>query len=318
MNSSHHFLASLLLACVLPSAVQAAAPMAGNQAPGYYRTKVGDFEITSLSDGTHPFPVDTVMTNVSQQKVNQELADADLKLPIQGSINAFLINTGKKLILVDSGAGTLYGSCCGKLTSHLRAAGYQPEQVDEILITHFHKDHVGGISSGGIVVFPNAVVRMSKTESDYWLGPQSAAKAPEFLSTFFDAARAAIAPYISIDRFQPFDAFGELEPGIEAIPVPGHTPGHAGYLVTSRGQQLLIWGDIVHVAQIQLPDPTVTVKYDSNEYNARTTRAGVLRRASDQHVIIGAAHIGFPGLGHIRKHNGDFEWLPLNYDDTEK
>jgi glyoxylase-like metal-dependent hydrolase (beta-lactamase superfamily II) len=310
-------LAFLVLACALPfTTANAAAPMAASQAPGYYRIQLGDFELTALSDGTHPFPVDTVMTNITQQQALQDLADADLKLPVQGSINAFLINTGTRLILVDSGAGALYGPCCGKLLSHLRAAGYQPEQVDEILITHLHKDHAGGIFAQGAAVFPNAVLRLSQTEADYWLNPANKAKAPDFLSTFFDAAQAAVAPYKAAGHFQPYKDFGQIEPGIEALPAPGHTPGHASYLVTSHNQQLLVWGDIVHVAPIQLPHPAATVKYDSSEPDAQTTRAALLRRVSSQHLMVAAAHIAFPGLGHIRQHKGEFEWLPLNYDET--
>lgn len=303
-----------LLACALSAALaplaHAAAPMAHTQAPGYYRMMLGEFEITALSDGTHPFPVDTVMTNIAPPQVLQDLADADLKLPLQGSINAFLINTGSKLILVDTGAGALYGDCCGKLSAHLRAAGYQPEQVDEIYITHLHKDHAGGAPA-----FPNAVLRLSQAEADYWLTPANKASAPAFLSTFFDAAQAAVAPYRAAGRYQPYRDFGPLEPGITAIPAPGHTPGHAAYLVQSKDQQLLIWGDIVHVAPVQLPHPTATVKYDSSEADAVNTRAQLLRQASAGRWMVAAAHIAFPGLGHIRQRHGEYQWLPLNYEE---
>jgi glyoxylase-like metal-dependent hydrolase (beta-lactamase superfamily II) len=301
----------LAWAICTPFASQAAAPMVRTQAPGYYRVMLGEFEVTALSDGTHPFPVDTVMTNISPQQALQDLADADLKLPLQGSINAFLINTGSKLILVDTGAGSLYGDCCGKLLANLRAAGYQPEQVDEILITHLHKDHAGGAPQ-----FPNAVLRMSQAEADYWLTPANKAAAPEFLSTFFDAAQAAVAPYKDAGRFQPYQNFGPLEPGIRALPAPGHTPGHAAYLVQSKTQQLLIWGDIVHVAPIQLPHPAATVKYDSSATSAQATRALLLQQAAAQHWIIAAAHIAFPGLGHIRQRQGEYQWLPLNHDES--
>jgi glyoxylase-like metal-dependent hydrolase (beta-lactamase superfamily II) len=312
--SSRRLLAACLLACA--GLVHAAAPMAKTQAPGYYRITLGDFEVTALSDGTHVFPVDTVMTNITQQQALQDLADVDLKLPIQGSINAFLINTGSKLILVDSGAGALYGTCCGKLMAHLRAAGYQPEQVDEVLITHLHKDHVGGILRDSQAAFPNAVLRVSQAEADYWLTPANKTSAPDFLSTFFDAAQAAVAPYQAAGHYQPYKNFGPLEPGIDALPAPGHTPGHAAYLVQSKGQQLLVWGDIVHVSGIQFPHPAATVKYDSSEANAQTTRKQLLELATSKHLIVAAAHIAFPGFGHIRLHQGEYQWLPLNYDET--
>lgn len=315
MNRNTLSTATLALACTLMApATQAAAPLAGTQAPGYYRMMLGDFEITALSDGSHAFPIDTVMTNIAPAQIKQDLADADLAAPVQGSINAFLINTGKKLILVDAGAGALYGDCCGKLLSNLRAAGYRPEQVDELLITHLHKDHAGGIMAQGAAAFPNAVLRLSQAEADYWLTPANKARAPEFLSTFFDAAKAAVAPYQAAQRYQPYGKFGQLEGGIEALPAPGHTPGHAMYLVQSKNQQLLIWGDIVHVSAIQLPHPAATVKYDSSEDDARTTRARLLQMAASKHMIVGAAHIAFPGLGHIHQRNDVYDWLPVNYD----
>lgn len=306
----------LLAACTLLLAVasQAAAPLVKTQAPGYYRTMLGDFEITALSDGSHPFPIDTVMTHLEAGLIKQDLDHAELAAPVQGSINAFLINTGSKLILVDAGAGVLYGDCCNKLVTNLRAAGYQPEQVDEVLLTHLHKDHAGGIMAQGRAVFPNAVLLLSQTESDYWLGAGNQAKAPDFLSTFFDAAKAAVAPYQAAQRYQPYQQFGQLEAGIEALPAPGHTPGHAMYRVQSGGQTLLIWGDIVHVSAIQLPHPQAAVKYDSSAADAQTTRARLLQQAANAHTLVGAAHIAFPGLGHIRTAGQGYDWLPLNYD----
>lgn len=316
MQANKTLLLPLLAACALLLAVasQAAAPLVKTQAPGYYRTMLGDFEVTALSDGSHPFPIDTVMTHIEAGLIKQDLDHAELAAPVQGSINAFLINTGSKLILVDSGAGVLYGDCCNKLVTNLRAAGYQPEQVDEVLLTHLHKDHAGGIMAQGKAVFPNAVLRLSQTESDYWLSSVNQAKAPDFLSTFFDAARAAVAPYQAAQRYQPYQQFGQLEAGIEALPAPGHTPGHAMYRVQSRGQTLLIWGDIVHVSAIQLPHPQATVKYDSSEADAHATRARLLQQAANAHTLVGAAHIAFPGLGHIRKAGQGYDWLPLNYD----
>ena len=315
MNRKTLMAATLALACaLLAPAGHAAAPLVGTQAPGYYRMMLGDFEITALSDGSHTFPIDTVMTHITPAAIRQDLANADLAQPVQGSINAFLINTGKKLILVDAGAGALYGDCCGKLLSNLRAAGYRPEQVDELLITHLHKDHAGGIMAQGAAAFPNAVLRLSQAEADYWLTPANKTKAPEFLSSFFDAAQAAVAPYQAAGRYQPYSKFGQLEAGIEALPAPGHTPGHAMYLVQDKNQQLLIWGDIVHVSAIQLPNPEATVKYDSSEDDAHSTRVRLLRMAASKHMIVAAAHIAFPGLGHIHERTGTYEWLPLNYD----
>ena len=314
-------LSTLVLACAmalplaLPAAsVHAAAPQQHTQAPGWYRMMLGEFEITALSDGTHAFPIDTVMRGMTPAQIGRDLADADLTAPVQGSISAFLVNTGKKLILIDAGAGVLYGNCCGRLLDNLRAAGYQPEQVDEVLLTHLHKDHAGGIVSDGKRAFPNAVVRLSQQEADYWLDPASKATGPAFLATFYDAAVASTAPYIAARRFSPYASYGEITPGITAMPAPGHTPGHAMYMVKSGAQQLLVWGDIVHMAALQLPHPEATVQYDSEQDVARTTRAQLLKQLGKDHVLVGAAHIAFPGLGHLRQDGQRYAWLPVNYD----
>ncbi|RKT21598.1 glyoxylase-like metal-dependent hydrolase (beta-lactamase superfamily II) [Paraburkholderia sp. RAU2J] len=292
----------------------AAAPQIKTQGPGFYRMMVGQFEVTALLDGTHPFPIDTVIEGVPKAEVERDLARDFLQAPVQGSINAFLINTGSKLILIDTGAGVLYGDCCGRLLANLRAAGYQPGQIDEVLLTHLHKDHVGGIVANGAMVFPNAVVRTSQAEADYWLNPANKTKAPAFLSTFFDAAIASVAPYVASGRFEPFSGDLELDPGIRAVVLPGHTPGHAAYLVESNSKNLLVWGDVIHVAAIQLRNPTASVEYDSDAVAARRSRRYALKLAADKHYLVGAAHIAFPGLGHIRKNGSAYDWVPVNYE----
>jgi glyoxylase-like metal-dependent hydrolase (beta-lactamase superfamily II) len=298
----------------LPEVALASAPQVKTQAPGFYRVMLGDFEVTALSDGTHPFPIDTVVEGVPKAEIARDLERDFLQAPVQGSINAFLINTGSKLILIDSGAGVLYGDCCGRVLANLRAAGYQPEQIDEVLLTHLHKDHVGGVISNGAMTFPNAVVRTSQAEADYWLNPANKSKAPAFLSTFFDAAIASVAPYVAAGRFKPFSGDGEVEPGIRMIAVPGHTPGHSAYLVESQSKDLLVWGDIVHVAAIQLQNPKASVEYDTDVAAAQRSRGYALELAADRHYLIGAAHIAFPGLGHIRKNGRTYDWVPVNYE----
>jgi glyoxylase-like metal-dependent hydrolase (beta-lactamase superfamily II) len=303
-----------LAACLAASSGQAAAPRSNIENPGFYRMTLGDFDVIALSDGSHPFPVDTVMIDTSKEKVARALADEDLGLPLQGSINAFLVNTGTKLILIDTGAGALYGDCCGRLLANLRAAGYQPEQVDEILLTHLHKDHVGGVLQGGKIAFPNAVLRVARTDADYWRDAASRAKAPEFLRSFFDSAAESLAPYAAAGRLRPFDGDAELAPGIHSVSEPGHTPGHTAYLVESRGQRLLVWGDIVHVAPVQLRDPQASLKYDTSDAGAQRARRSLFERAAQEHLWIGAAHIAFPGLGHVRRAGAGYRWVPANYE----
>ncbi len=241
--------AAALLACAT-MVVQAAAPMLKNQAPGYYRLMVGDFEITALSDGTTMMPVKDLLLNATPEEITQSLASAYLDSPVETSVNGFLINTGSKLVLIDTGTGAM-GSTTGRLLGNLKAAGYTPEQVDEVYITHMHGDHIGGLASGGTPIFPNAVVRASKAEADYWLDPAHLASAAANAKGGFEHAEAAFAPYVKAGRFKPFDADIELVPGIHSVATPGHTPGHTSYLVTSQGSQLLVIGDLVHVGAVQ-------------------------------------------------------------------
>jgi glyoxylase-like metal-dependent hydrolase (beta-lactamase superfamily II) len=322
-------LVSAIFASLLTQSVpaSAAAPQVRTQAPGFYRMILGDFEITALLDGTHPFPAAEVLTEAKDGKIlartklfkddpakaNALLAASDLTAPTEGSINAFLVNTGSKLVLIDSGAGTLYGSCCGHLIENLRASGYQPEQVDEILLTHLHADHVGGIAPGGKVAFPNAVIRSSKLDADYWLNDANEKAAHDFLRPMFEGDKVSLKPYIAAGRYLPFEGEQEMVPGIRAIPTPGHTPGHTSYEVQSQGKKLLVWGDVVHVAAIQFPDPSVTVTYDSDESQAEVDRERIFSDAAKGGYWIAAAHISFPGLGHVGTRGGGFVWISGEY-----
>jgi glyoxylase-like metal-dependent hydrolase (beta-lactamase superfamily II) len=208
----------------------------------------------------------------------------------------------------------LYGDCCGKLISNLRAAGYQPEQIDEVLLTHLHEDHVGGISSNGTMTFPNAVVRTSQVEAGYWPKATNKSKAPAFLGAFFDAAISSVAPYVEAGRFKPFSGDVEVSPGIRAIAMPGHTPGHTAYLVESESKDLLVWGDIIHVASIELENPEAFFIYDTGGVDAQRSRRYALELAASKRYLVAAAHVAFPGFGHIRKTGSAYDWVPVNYE----
>ncbi len=304
----------------------AAAPQVGTQAPGYYRMMLGSFEITVLSDGTHQFPVHKVLTRpvgdkdvipldeASPGEADALLAESKLAVPVEGSINAFLVNTGSKLILIDSGAGSLYGDCCGHLIDNLKSAGYSPDQVDEIYLTHLHADHVGGIAPNGKMAFKNAVVRVSQADADYWLSTKNEKTAPKLLNSMFEGDRASLQPYVDAGRFKPFQYGEELSPGITPIASPGHTPGHSFYMVESQGQKMLMWGDVVHVAAVQFPNPSITLAYDSDARMAKSEREMIFSDAARGGYWVGAAHISFPGVGHVGAEAGHYFWIPANYE----
>jgi len=301
------------IALLAATGAHAAAPMAKTPAPGYYRTMLGDFEITALSDGTVSLPVRDLLTNISPQAIDNALAKSYLKSPLETSVNGYLINTGEKLILVDTGAAGLFGPTLGNLLSNLKASGYQPEQVDEIYITHMHADHVGGLMAGDKLAFPNATVRADKHDADFWLSQANLDKAPADSKGSFQGAMASINPYVKADKFKPFDGNTDLATGIKAIASHGHTPGHAIYAIESKGQKLVLWGDLMHVAAVQFDNPGVTIQFDSDTKAAALQRKKAYAEAAKQGYLVGSAHISFPGIGRLRADGKGYVWIPVNY-----
>jgi glyoxylase-like metal-dependent hydrolase (beta-lactamase superfamily II) len=306
-------LLTLALGMLSAAATHAAAPQLKTQAPGYYRVMLGDFEVTALSDGTVALPVDKLLTNTTPAKSEKALARSYLKAPVETSVNGYLINTGTKLVLVDTGAAGLFGPTLGNLAASLKAAGYQPEQVDEVYITHMHADHVGGLMSGDKLAFPNAIVRADQHDADFWLSKENLDKAPEQMKGFFQGAQASLNPYVAAGKFKPFDGDTELVPGIKAVAAHGHTPGHSIYKVESKGQTLVLWGDLMHVAAVQFADPSVTIQFDTDSKAAAIQRKRAYAEAARNGWLVGSAHLSFPGLGHLRPEGKGYEWLPVNY-----
>ena len=296
-----------------PTLALAEAPMAKSQAPGWYRMKLGAFEVTALSDGTVTLPVDKLLSNVKPATVEQLLARSYLKAPLETSVNGYLINTGAKLVLIDVGAAGLFGPTLGKLVANLKASGYTPEQVDEIYITHMHPDHVGGLMEGGKMAFPNATVRAHVKEGEFWLSQANLDKAPADNKSFFQGAMASLNPYVAAGKLKPFDGETELVPGIRAIPATGHTPGHTIYAVESQGNKLVVWGDLMHVAAVQFVQPSVTIAFDSDPKAAAPARIKNYADAAKKGYFVAVAHVSFPGIGQLRADGKGYDWVPANY-----
>ena len=304
--------AAVVAVAIATMPAQAAAPMAKFQAPGFYRTTLGDFEVTVLNDGTLDLPVDKLLKQ-PPAKTNAALAKVFEKSPIQTSVNGFLINTGSKLVLIDAGAASLFGPTLGQLVGNLKAAGYKPEQVDEIYITHMHSDHVGGLASNEQRVFPNAIVRAGKLDADYYLNQANLDKAPPEAKDDFQGPMVSINPYVKAGKFQPIVANTELVPGIKSYFNGGHTVGHITYVVESKGQKLVLLGDLLHVQGVQFDDPGVGIQFDTDSTVAIAERKEAFAAAAKGGYLIGAAHLSFPALGHVRAQGKSYQYVPVNY-----
>nr|WP_315400590.1 MBL fold metallo-hydrolase [uncultured Duganella sp.] len=304
--------AAVVAVAIATMPAQAAAPMAKFQAPGFYRTTLGDFEVTVLNDGTLDLPVDKLLKQ-PPAKTNAALAKVFEKSPIQTSVNGFLINTGSKLVLIDAGAASLFGPTLGQLVGNLKAAGYKPEQVDEIYITHMHSDHVGGLASNEQRVFPNAIVRAGKLDADYYLNQANLDKAPPEAKDDFQGPMVSINPYVKAGKFQPIVANTELVPGIKSYFNGGHTVGHITYVIESKGQKLVLLGDLLHVQGVQFDDPGVGIQFDTDSTVAIAERKEAFAAAAKGGYLIGAAHLSFPALGHVRAQGKSYQYVPVNY-----
>ncbi|HEX7638079.1 MAG TPA: MBL fold metallo-hydrolase, partial [Burkholderiaceae bacterium] len=290
------------LSSVAPTPALAAAPQVRTQAPGYFRMMLGDFEVTALSDGFFDLQVDKVLRQPAD-RTDAALRRWFLEEPVETSVNAFLVNMGARLVLIDTGTGGLSGPTAGRLLDNLRAAGYRPEQVDDVFITHDHADHCGGLAHDGAAVFPNATLHVGKGDVPHYTDANAGDR----------VAFASAAPYVAAHRFKPIDADGELLPGLRALGTPGHTPGHTSYVLESKGEKMIVTGDLVHVAAVQMDDPAVTVSFDADPAAAREQREKVFGQAARERTWIAAAHLQFPGIGHLRAQGAGFAYVPVNY-----
>jgi glyoxylase-like metal-dependent hydrolase (beta-lactamase superfamily II) len=297
------------------SSALAAAPMIKTQAPGYYRMMLGDFEVTALSDGTATIPLAKLLTHTAPGEAEQLLKQASLDPQhVETSINAFLVNTGKQLVLIDTGAGEVFGGKqSGKIVSSLKAAGYKPEDIDAVLLTHIHADHSGGLTVQGKAVFPNALVYADKHEEGFWLDPATEGKLPAHQKHGVAEAASALAPYIAAGKLRSFDGNAEIFPGIRSVALPGHTPGHSLYAIESQGQKLMVWGDLIHAKDVQFQAPGITIQFDVDAEAAASQRQKALAEAQRQGYLVAAVHIPFPGIGHVAASGSSYRWVPVNY-----
>ena len=311
---------SLALACALliapppTRAAEAAGPtpqLTQGQA-GYYRFMVGNVEVIALSDGTIGLDTQLLQTP-DRHAVDTALKAAHLKSPLDTSVNAYLVKLAGRLILVDAGTGTLFGPSLNKLPASLRAAGVEPEQITDVLVTHVHTDHTGGLMSGDRRVYPNAILHLDQREVGYWLDAANEKAAPSEKQAFFQQAQASLVPYGTSGQVRTFDGAQQLFPGLRSVPAPGHTPGHTFYVLEDQGTKLVFWGDVMHAAEVQLSDPSVTIVYDVDPTAARAQRLRAFADAAQAGYLVAPAHMAFPGVGRLRLDGKSYRWQTLPY-----
>jgi glyoxylase-like metal-dependent hydrolase (beta-lactamase superfamily II) len=308
------FLLSLSLSATATLAQSATEnPEGALQGADHYTFRVGDIEITSLSDGSVPQDLHVLLHNTTDQKTDALLHVAFLSNPVEASINAFLFQDAGHTVLVDTGAGDFFGpGYGGKLLESLASVHVSPNEITDVLLTHAHDDHMGGLVHNGHLVFPHAIVHLSAPDLAFFLNRSNSAKA-HYAMSYFDQAFAALKPEQDAGKIKPFHSGEEIVPGVKAVIHPGHTPGSTFYILRSHGQSITFVGDIVHIAAVQMPDPKITIAYDVDPGKAAEVRQMSFAEFARDRTLIAVPHLPFPGVGHVKANGDGYAWIPILY-----
>jgi glyoxylase-like metal-dependent hydrolase (beta-lactamase superfamily II) len=321
--------AALVIALILQSLVYANPSAAETKLPvtsvakfhaetGYYSFKLGGYEITAISDGSVPQDLHALLKGASKQKIDGLLNEVHLHNPVEASINVYLINTGKKLILVDTGAGDFFGKGFGgKFSERLNKLGVKPENISDILITHIHTDHTGGLVHEGKAVFPNANIYIGKADVDFFLDPQNQNGVNGYDKSYFQQAKTAMQPYLALGHIKPLTGVQTVLADFNAYPTPGHTPGHYYYKLESEGHSITFIGDSVHVESVQFPNPEITITYDVDQNSAAKQRQAQFEKLAKKNAMIAAPHLPYPGIGYINAQKTGFTFIRAEFHDRD-
>jgi glyoxylase-like metal-dependent hydrolase (beta-lactamase superfamily II) len=293
----------------------AAAPPAGKQAPSFYRSKLGDFELTVVSDGARPIPLPPqFVRNVSNDEVLKAAAAAYMpKGTVFAPFNPVVVNTGSKLILIDTGYGPL-APTVGLLPQSLAAAGIDPKAIDIVLISHMHGDHINGIKSpDGALAFPNAEIMVPSVDWAHWMSDDNMAKATDgFQKASFGFTRKIFSDLK--DKVTRFEWGKEVAPGITSVETAGHTPGHTSFVIASGSSKILYQADVSNVPDLFLTHPDWQVMFDSEPEKAVATRRRVYDMAAAEKMFIAGYHFPFPGLGWVEKAGSGYRLIPAAWN----
>ncbi|KPQ07445.1 MAG: Zn-dependent hydrolase [Rhodobacteraceae bacterium HLUCCA12] len=268
--------------------------------------KIGSAEVTILTDGAIAFPPD-YFPGTEGDRIDALLEQAGTDR-IDTNFNAVLIRNGGKVILADAGPRELFGPDAGGLPEALNEAGTRPEDIEILFATHLHPDHIAGmITPDGAAVFPNAELFVTKGEYDFWSNESTTQGAGEPVSEWGQLARAVLAAYA--DRLRIIPDGGEIAPGMTALALPGHTPGHSGWRLDSDGAQLLHVGDIVHAPALQVPDPEIAIVFDIDPDTARRTRKRLLDELASDGALFTGGHFLRPAFHAIERAGNGYRLL---------
>jgi len=296
---------------------RAAAPAAGKQAPGVYRLKLGEFEVTQISDGGVTFPLaDGFVTNADRAKVNAALEAAYMpKDTVNIIFNPMVINTGSKLVLIDTGYGSVGPKTAGQLPVNLAAAGIDPKAIDVVIISHFHPDHMNGlIGADGALAFPNAEIMVPEPEAAFWTSDDNMGKAKGGVADNFKNVRRVMAPLAGKVTKYGWDK--EVAPGITAVSTAGHTPGHTSFVIASGSARLLVQSDVTNHPALFLRNPDWHVMFDMDGDKADATRHKFYDMAAAEKTLVAGFHFPFPSLGHVEKDGAGYRLVPIAWSPT--
>jgi len=306
--------AALAAATSLPFAgsSRAAAPLAGKQAPGFYRYQVGDFEVSVISDGALRFPVEGFVTNASTDQVKAALTAAfrstdGLTVPF----TPIVVNTGAKLILIDTGLGDAAvertKGTAGQFAANLKAAGLDRGDVDAVVISHFHVDHVDGLlTADNKPAFPNAEIFVPAAELKYWMDDGEMSRAPKGrIEGLFKNTRRIIGALGG--KVTPFEAGKDVVPGNEVVPgltavaTPGHSVGHTSFVLSSGGKSVFVQGDVAHIPVLFVENPSWHAAIDQDPVMAEATRRRIYDMLVAEKMLVQGFHYPFPALAHVER-----------------
>jgi glyoxylase-like metal-dependent hydrolase (beta-lactamase superfamily II) len=314
--SRRSFLTGAALAAdALGQGARAKVPPTESQVPGLYRYRVGNFELTAINDGVWQLPIDAAfVTNTPFPKVQQAMVDAFMPATdhLAYPFTALLVNTGAKLLLIDTGTGGQITPTAGLLEANLQAAGVSPDAIDAVVITHFHPDHINGLKTkDDVLVFPNAELFVPEAEWTFWTDEANLRAASEVVKGFFLNAHRIFGNLATeVHRYR---AGVELIPGVVPIWAPGHTPGHQAIALASGNQSMLVLSDTSTHPALFVRHPEWSVAFDMDAATAIATRKKLLDQVAADRMLVTGYHFPFPACGHIAKTPGGYEFYPAQW-----